>query len=291
MNDEYTYVITQNGEFAAGYKHCPIAGLAPSYLFTTLRILRVTRGAAEWKIGPKVCRIRKGDVIVVNNVEPRKFLRVDDEDLFGCEIFAFLPTIFSNAPNCLRLFYDRSADFNPVMTPDMPFACETNTLLDMLVKNFEDAVTPESASLAIGLITSIVSMLIKNAEHNFPGTLGSTEHDSRLAVEIIVRSVQYINENISSEFGVSELAEKMNLSRGYFSKVFKKYTGTSPVDYINRCRVTNAINLIGHDRMNILDAAMASGFGSASGFYKTFRAVCGCSPKEYCVKFLTNRQK
>ena len=291
MNDEYTYVITQNGEFAAGYKHCSIAGLAPSYLFTTLRILRVTRGAAEWKIGPKVCRIRKGDIVVVNNVEPRKFLRVYDEDLFGCEIFAFLPTIFSQATNCLRLFYDRSPDFDPVITPDMPFARETNILLDMLVRNFEDAVTAESASLAVGLLTSVVSMLIKNIEHCSPGTLKSTGNDSRLAVEIIVKSVRYINENISSEFGVSELAEKMNLSRGYFSKVFRKYTGASPVDFINRCRVTNAINLINHDQMNILDAAMASGFGSASGFYKTFRAVCGCSPKEYCVNFLTNRQK
>ena len=45
--------------------------------------------------------------------------------------------------------------------------------------------------------------------------------------------------------------------------------------------VQNAVRLMINDSINILDAAMLSGFGSSSGFYKTFRAVCGMSPGEY----------
>ena len=239
------------------------------------------KGAADWQIGKRVCKIRKGDIIAVNNVEPRKFLYVDKGERFECEIFAFLPTIFSQATNCLRLFYDRSPDFDPVIGSDMPFTKEVNFMLDMLVKGFEDSDSPESSSLVLGLLTAVVSMLIKSVEQSFPGTLGRAEHSSHLAAEIIVGAIQYINDNISSKFGVTELAGHMNLSRGYFSQIFRRYTGSSPSEFINRCRITNVIYLINCGKMNILSAAMESGFGSASGFYKTFHAVCGSSPREY----------
>ena len=282
MYDKYDHIIKRNGEFAAGYKHCAVINdTMPSFLFTTLRILRVTKGAADWKIGSRVYTIAKDDLIVVNNIEVRQFLKVDRDELFECEIFAFLPTIFGSETDCLRLYYDRSPDFNPVIRRDMPYIEEIHSLLDMLAGVFESDKDSQTGTLARGLLIAVTSQLIRSVDQRCPGTLSCAGQSSQLAAEIIERTIRYINENISSEFGVSELAKQMNLSRGYFSLIFRRYTGSSPAAFINRCRVTNVISLLGSGQMNVLDAAMASGFQSASGFYKTFRSVCGMSPVEY----------
>ena len=282
MYDKYSHVISRNGEFAAGYKHCSVVSRSmPSFLFTTLRILRVTKGAAEWMIGSRVYSISKDDLVVVNNIEARQFLSVDRDELFECEIFAFLPTVFGSATDCLRLYYDRSPDFDPVIGQDMPYIGEIHSLLDMLAEAFEAENDPQAATLALGLLTAVTSQLIRSVDLRYPGTLSCSGQSSQLAAEIIESTIRYINENISSEFGVAELAKHTNLSRGYFSLIFRRYTGSSPATFINRCRVTNVIRLLCGSQMNVLDAAMASGFQSASGFYKTFRAVCGMSPGEY----------
>ena len=73
MFDSYEHTLTRQGKFVAGYKHCDVTrDSMGTYLFTTLRLLRVLRGSADWKIGKRVFRLREGDIIAVNNAEVRQ---------------------------------------------------------------------------------------------------------------------------------------------------------------------------------------------------------------------------
>ncbi|MCI8388098.1 MAG: helix-turn-helix transcriptional regulator [Clostridiales bacterium] len=289
MYDKYDYIIKQDNSFIAGYKSFVVDTITmPSYLFTTLRILRAVKGSADWKIGNRIYTIHKGDIIIVNNIDVRRFTRVDSDDLFECEIFAFPPTIFSAENECLRLFYDRSPDFSPVIGNGLSYINEIHTLLDMLADVFRTSEQDShSRVLATSLITAVSSQLMRGIDRDFPGTLGEIGQSSQLAAEVIEKTMRFINDNISKEFNVSDIAKYLNLSRSYFSLLFKRYTGTSPSAFINRCRVTNVIRLLNSTNKNVLEAAMASGFQSASGFYKTFHTICGMSPIEY-IKLHTN---
>lgn len=282
MYDIYKHSLYLNGIFAAGYnpKNIIRAPL-PYMLFTTLRIIRVLDGSADWKIGERVWHIEQGDIVIVNNVELRQFIAVDPVRMFTYENFAFLPTIFAGDSSCLCLFYSRSPEFCPIFRRDMPYYCEINTLLDMLGNTFCSSSELQRHELICGLLTSCTAMIIRAYEMICPGILSKFEQTSQYSAVIVERAIRYINRNISNEFTVSELAKHLNLSRSHFSTVFTQYTGITPSNFINKSKISNVLRLIKGSDISILDAINSSGFRSTSGFYKSFRSICGCSPHEY----------
>ena len=283
MHDSYDAVVTDNGSFLAAYSICRIAGVPEHggsfFLFTTLRILRVRSGRADWRIGSRTVSIAPGDIIVVNNVEARQFLRIEGN--FEAEIFAFLPMVFGRETDCLRLFYSRAPEFSPRIDPALPCFSDVSALLDMLSAAFLAEDSASRRTLVTSLLTAAVTMLLDDIGRHAPASLCTADSDSRTAASVIAGAVHEINANIREEFGVGELAARMNLSRGYFTRMFRACTGVTPGAFIARCRVQNAVRLMMSGSCNVLDAAMASGFGSSSGFYKTFAAVCGMPPGEY----------
>ena len=97
-------------------------------------------------------------------------------------------------------------------------------------------------------------------------------------------AIDYIEKNLSQIHDVSEVADRMHVSRTYLYKLFSKYTGYTPKGYITHCRILRFLNLITTSNTTVLDAAMHCGFESQSGFYKTFRTVCGTTPTEYLAE-------
>lgn len=281
MYDNYKYVILRDGSFAAGYKRFRIhhATEGRHFLFTTLRLVRVTRGHAVWQIGNHRISIAPGDIIAINNVDVRQFLSVDDD--FRGEIFAFLPTLFGSDADCLRLFYGRSPGFDPLIDKDLDCYDTINRLLDLTAQTFTSPDGEARGALISSLLISATALLLRETAMKHPDAFAPTNASNRNSGAIISETVRYINANIGNEFGVSTLASHVNLSRSHYTRLFHSMTGTSPGAFLARCRVQNAIRLMINDSRNILDAAILSGFSSSSGFYKTFRAVCGMSPGEY----------
>ena len=74
------------------------------------------------------------------------------------------------------------------------------------------------------------------------------------------------------------------------TEIFKEYTGSSPVDYLNELRIDRACFEISVNRKNATEAAYATGFNDQSYFSKVFRKYRGISPTEY-KKSLTERRK
>ena len=97
----------------------------------------------------------------------------------------------------------------------------------------------------------------------------------------VSKALSYISDHLSEDLSIKALARTFGLSREYFTVIFKRYTGTSPATYIKRARIDRVIYLLKTEKINILDAALESGFGSSSGFYKAFSSVCGMSPMAF----------
>lgn len=77
------------------------------------------------------------------------------------------------------------------------------------------------------------------------------------------------------------MAAFFHLSPGYFSKTFKKTTGSCFVDYLNDLRVRYASRLLLSTDMSVTDVCYQSGFNSFSTFSRAFKQHCGVSPSEY----------
>ena len=93
--------------------------------------------------------------------------------------------------------------------------------------------------------------------------------------------IGYINSNLDKELRLTELAEMVHVSPTYFSTMFKRFNGVSPVEYIVHKRVQRAIEMIRTTSLNLTEIAMACGFNNGTNFYKAFRKVTGRTPASY----------
>ena len=90
-----------------------------------------------------------------------------------------------------------------------------------------------------------------------------------------------IVENLSNEqFGVSELAEAMNMSRSSLLRKIRKHTGLSASQFIRKIRLQKGMEMLQLGALTISEISYRVGFGSTSYFIKCFRELYGYPPGE-----------
>lgn len=107
------------------------------------------------------------------------------------------------------------------------------------------------------------------------------EDPNMISAGIISDSISYINDHLTEELSLNELAARVSLSPFYFSRLFKKETGFSPHNYIITTRISNARFLLMSTDDSIKEICYSSGFTSESGFCTTFKKMTGITPSEY----------
>jgi len=101
---------------------------------------------------------------------------------------------------------------------------------------------------------------------------------------IIAKSQKYILEHFS-DYGISlqTISEHVRLSPAYFSKLYKKETGESYIDYITRVRLEQAKKYLKESDMRISEIGTLVGYPNSQYFSTLFRKYTGISPAEYRV--------
>jgi AraC-like DNA-binding protein len=100
-----------------------------------------------------------------------------------------------------------------------------------------------------------------------------------------VQKMQYFIENhVSDEISLTDLAEEAHFSPWYSARIFKELTGLSPADYIRRSKLSKSALRLRDENPKITDIAFDMGFASVDGYQRAFRREFGCNPKEYAKK-------
>ncbi len=90
-----------------------------------------------------------------------------------------------------------------------------------------------------------------------------------------------VEKNISNEqFGVSELADEMNMSRSNLLRKVKKITKLSVSQLISQVRLKRSMELLRKSSLNVSEVSHQVGFSSTSYFIKCFREYYGYPPGE-----------
>lgn len=96
---------------------------------------------------------------------------------------------------------------------------------------------------------------------------------------IIRSAISYINENLSNNISISEIAKFINISNSSLSHLFKKEMNISIHQYIIKKRLIAAHNKI-HSGIYSTNAALECGFNDYSGFYKQYKKMFGYPPSQ-----------
>lgn len=93
---------------------------------------------------------------------------------------------------------------------------------------------------------------------------------------------KYIRENYQDEISFQELGEKFGFTPEYLGKIFKKYTGETPLKYLTKIRMNQAKHLlISQPDMEIKNIGKAVGYQDGFYFSRAFKSYTGMQPSEY----------
>ena len=95
----------------------------------------------------------------------------------------------------------------------------------------------------------------------------------------MVRSI--IEQQYDRTLSLTGLAEQVYLNPSYLSRLFRRETGTTLIQYLNQVRMTHACGLLASSNMKISDIAIRTGYESPSYFNQAFKKHTGLSPMAY----------
>ncbi len=134
--------------------------------------------------------------------------------------------------------------------------------LDALIRAFEN-----SGSVDEKILGDIID-IIKNAN-------GNADAD-------IVKDIKFfIEENLSEDLSVEDIADRLHLSYYYLCHVFKKKTGETVSGYRNSKRMERAVKLLVSSSDKVSEIASKCGFNNVGYFTETFTKTVGCAPSEF----------
>lgn len=231
--------------------------------------------------------LNAGDILFIWSGELHSTISNPDGQVFG---FQFAPSIlyelsdFSPYIHHLKSLHMLSFDEHPEVLQNLQF----------YLKQLSELEKKNTQFLGVEKLILLLEFFMTLA--NFTKEKFADEYDFTSAyptdtLQKIQDSCIYLSENCEKDISLSSVANLAGFSPAYFSRIFKKITSFSFVEYLTLQRIKSAQVLLADFHIPITEIAYQCGFSSISTFNRVFRQYLGCSPSEYRKLYDTHYSK
>lgn len=131
---------------------------------------------------------------------------------------------------------------------------------------------------AIDSLYELEGWLIRHLKAAAPIVETIKEQSTRSEVQSAYR---YVARHIDQRITLDEIANHLHLNASYFSRLFKKETGETFIEYVTRIKMDRAKELLDQTTFSVGEICGMLGYDNHSYFIKTFKAAVGMTPAEY----------
>lgn len=100
-------------------------------------------------------------------------------------------------------------------------------------------------------------------------------------IRLVEEATRFIRANYKQKLTLADIAKTSSLSPTYFGSIFRRVTGQTPIEYLNRTRVHVAQDLLIATTLPVSEVAAAVGVEDLPYFSRMFKKYTGFSPSEY----------
>lgn len=98
---------------------------------------------------------------------------------------------------------------------------------------------------------------------------------------VVVATIGKLEAAPEHQWRLTELAEAVNLDPSYLGRLFRRYLGLSPLDYLARLRAELAAGMLAGSQASASSVGAAVGWPDPTYFARRFRTLVGLTPTEY----------
>lgn len=171
---------------------------------------------------------------------------------------------------------------------------EVERFLGMLVDTFARLCEERGAEIRLGLELKAKQLFEENSYADFCRELVEwtrqcfdilQTHSRTSGQELFKRMDEYVKMNMYAALSINDIALKFHVSPSYISRVIKKYTQTTYVQYYTELKIKEACRLLEEQPdMKFRELSDLLSFSDQHYFSKVFKEYTGVSPTEYKEK-------
>jgi AraC family transcriptional regulator len=94
-------------------------------------------------------------------------------------------------------------------------------------------------------------------------------------------AIAYIHDHLDQNLTLAELSSAVHMSPHYFASLFKQSTKLTPHQYVTKCRIDKAKQLLARHELTLVEICHQVGFQNQSHFTRVFRQYTTTTPKAY----------
>ena len=99
-------------------------------------------------------------------------------------------------------------------------------------------------------------------------------------VKMINHAINYMEEHLTEEITLADIAKSVNLSAFHFQRAFSLLTGMSPAEYLRKRRLSQAGAALANGNEKVIQVALTYGYDTPESFTKAFTRFHGVSPMQ-----------
>ncbi len=128
---------------------------------------------------------------------------------------------------------------------------------------------------------ALLDLMVHCTDYRLLSTVRLQSFDDDAALAHISGIVDFLTEHYSEDFSMAELAGRSGMTESSFSRTFRRATGNSYTDFVNRLRINKACQLLMETDRYITNVCYDVGFNNVANFNRRFLQIKGMTPKEF----------
>ncbi len=129
--------------------------------------------------------------------------------------------------------------------------------------------------------TEFLTDLVRCTDYRLLSTVQLQSFDDDASLARISGIVDYLTEHYCEDFSMADLCERVGMTESSFSRYFRRATGNTFTDFVNRLRINKACQLLMETDRYITNVCYDVGFNNVANFNRRFLQVKGMTPKEF----------
>ena len=113
------------------------------------------------------------------------------------------------------------------------------------------------------------------------GTENEIPQNEKKLPQVVEAALKILQQDFAFLDGIGDLAQRLQVSQEYLTRVFREHVGMTPGKYLVQVRVEQAKLLLQRNEHSVAFVADACGFTNCNYFARVFRNIVGVTPSVY----------
>ena len=128
----------------------------------------------------------------------------------------------------------------------------------------------------VSYLISFIHIVLRDCNNKNIGCLNENPYSLH-----VKKAIDYIDARYMDEITLFDVSNYLRINKSYFCSIFKKETGKTFTQFLNKIRIEKSKSLLLQENCSILDVALAVGFNNQNYYNIMFKKITKKTPLEF----------